>query len=141
MLQVALGWQNQHLYEFRVGTLGIDASAGPDVGVRLADIADEQGARLLYRYDFGDGWEHDVLVEAITSAEPGVRYPTCVGGARACPPEDCGGPPGYARVLEASRDPRHPDHGAMTEWLAGPFDPEQFDPRETNRRLHTLRLT
>ncbi len=141
VLQVALGWQNQHLYQFQVGTLQLWASAAPAVGITLTDVAATPGARFVYCYDFGDGWEHEVVVETVTPPEPGVRYPTCVAGARACPPEDCGGPPGYARVLEVSRDPRHPDHDEIAEWLGGPFDPEKFDRQETNRRLRTLRIT
>lgn len=93
-----------------------------------------------YAYDFGDSWTHRVAVE---KALPPHRTPQvcaeCVGGARACPPEDCSGTWGYADLLKVVRNPRHEEHKSMMEWLGGHFDPDAFDVEETNRFLRMLR--
>jgi hypothetical protein len=147
VLQVAMGWQNSHLHQFIVG----DTRYGePDPMVAELEFKNERTAtlnheapraedRFTYEYDFGDSWEHEIVVEKITPPEPGVRYPVCVAGERACPPEDCGGVWGYADFVEAVRDPKHPEHDEMIEWLGGEFDPEAFDREEANRRLRSLR--
>lgn len=93
------------------------------------------GASLRWDYDFGDGWEHDVVVEAIESPVEGKRYPVCLDGARACPPEDCGGISGYERLLAALADPWDPEHDELVEWAPDGFDPEVFDLVAANRRL------
>jgi len=95
--------------------------------------------KFLYEYDFGDGWEHELLVEKILPAEPGVGYPRCLKGKRACPPEDVGGVWGYADFLEIMRDPNHPEHEDMLEWVGGEFDPEVFDLEEVNAELEEMR--
>ena len=94
---------------------------------------------LLYEYDFGDGWEHKVKVEKAVEADTRLSYPLCVGGARACPPEDVGGPWGYKDFLAALADEKHPDHSQMLEWCGGYFDPEGFDANAVNRALGRLR--
>ena len=134
MIQAAMGWDNCHLHDFRIGPrrYGIpDADFGTNFEderkYRLADVAPTDDMRILYTYDFGDNWEHDVVVEKISPAETGVEYPRCVAGARACPPEDVGSVPGYAQFLEAICDPGHEDHDDMIEWVGGEFDPEAFD--------------
>jgi hypothetical protein len=82
--------------------------------------------RFLYRYDFGDDWEHDITVERVESGgDPTLR---CTGGARACPPEDCGGPHGYAHLLAVLADRKHEEHAEMKQWAPRGFDPEKFDP-------------
>jgi hypothetical protein len=136
VIQAAMGWQNYHLYDFEVGTsrLGVpDPEFGDDRSedarrVRLRDAGLAEGRTLLYRYDFGDGWEHDLIVEQVLEAprEAPVRA-RCLEGARACPPEDCGGPYGYAELLEVLADPDHPDHKELGDWAGADFDPERFD--------------
>ncbi|MBN1674542.1 MAG: plasmid pRiA4b ORF-3 family protein [Kiritimatiellae bacterium] len=81
-----------------------------------------------YVYDFGDNWEHTVRLEKIFPREKEVAYPRCIGGRRACPPEDCGGISGYAELLAIIRDPSHKDYRETLEWLGGEFDPESFAP-------------
>jgi hypothetical protein len=144
VLQEALGWQNYHLHEFEVDGRRIGV---PDPDWDDGDVLDEAtvsldqiatvGARAQYRYDFGDGWSHDLTVEQIAPAEPGGRYPRCLGGARACPPEDVGGPGGYAELLAALRDPDNPDYAELIEW-AGYFDPAHFDLGLADARLTRL---
>lgn len=141
MLQAAMGWTNSHLHQFTVG--GADYSdprfelddAEDEFGVTLAEVAPRERLRFEFRYDFGDGWEHEVAVEKILPAESSRRYPMCVAGERACPPEDCGGPWGYAEFLEAIRDPKHEEHDSMLEWIGGAFDSEAFDVASLNKRL------
>jgi pRiA4b ORF-3-like protein len=80
-----------------------------------------------YEYDFGDGWEHELTLEAILPRQPGQKYPLCIDGARACPPEDCGGVYGYENLLTVLQDPTNEEHQSMIEWLGGRFDPDRFD--------------
>ncbi|CAN5529483.1 hypothetical protein BH24ACT7_BH24ACT7_14700 [soil metagenome] len=106
---------------------------------RLEDALPSVGSKMRWDYDFGDGWEHKVLVEAITLPERGTTYPFCLTGRRACPPEDCGGPWGYGNLLEALADPDHPDHDDLTEWAPIDFDPARFDVDETTEAMRSLR--
>ena len=94
--------------------------------------------RFVYEYDFGDSWRHIITVEKVLERQSGVRYPQVVAGKRACPPEDCGGVWGYQEFLEAIRDPEHPEHEAMLEWVGGAFGPEGFDLRAVNEGLANL---
>lgn len=134
MIQIAFGWNDSHLHQFRVGrdifTDPRTLEEGNDLDerrFRLADVAPLPRDRFRYDYDFGDSWEHEIQVEAVQPREPGGTYPVCVGGRRACPPDDCGGVWGYVNFVEALADPRHEDHTMMMEWWGGPFDPDAFD--------------
>ncbi len=104
-----------------------------------ASCSSEKGERIRYTYDFGDDWEHEIVVEKVLVAEPGVRYPVCVAGKGACPPEDCGGVWGYERLREVLADPADEEHGEMLEWLGlqavAEFDPARFGVEEVNRVL------
>jgi hypothetical protein len=94
--------------------------------------------KFLYEYDFGDSWDHELRIEKVLPCEAGKRYPVCLTGRRACPPEDCGGIWGYASFLDAIHDPQHPEHEEMLEWISGEFEPEAFDLDEVNRELQRL---
>jgi hypothetical protein len=143
-IQAAFDWLGSHLWVFETpaGDYGIP---DPDLGHRSAasrrlnDVAVRAGDRLRYTYDFGDNWEHDVLVEDVLIAEPGVAYPRCTGGRRAGPPEDCGGIWGYRELLEILGDPAHAEHEERLDWLGlssgSEFDPARFDLGEVNRTL------
>ncbi len=137
-IQAAFGWWNYHLHLFEIGktTYMEPDPDGDDWGI---EFEDERGVLLskllpksakrtewVYEYDFGDSWQHEVLFEGFSPADPKARYPVCLEGARACPPEDCGGWPGYVDCLEAISDPKNEEHEAMLEWR-GPFDPSEFD--------------
>ncbi len=89
----------------------------------------------MYEYDFGDSWEHEVLFEGILLAESKVKYPLCLDGARACPPEDCGGVWGYADFVAAIQNPDNEQHEEMLEWVGGRFDPERFDPAKATKQM------
>ena len=94
--------------------------------VRLRDVATE-GSGFDYTYDFGDGWEHRIEVESVGPSDPSVEVPSCIGGRRGRPPEDCGGPWGYEHLLEILADPNHPEYDERVEWIGRPFDPARFD--------------
>ena len=148
IIQVAMGWSNSHLHLFRVGRTEYcepdpeDPSWGRDAiderPVALAAVAPSRGSRLRYIYDFGDDWQHDIRIERILARQEGRVYPACVEGRRACPPEDCGGSPGYAHLLKVLCNPRHPEYGPSSEWFGGSFDPEAFDLEGVNSRLSHL---
>jgi hypothetical protein len=106
--------------------------------VRLQSLV-SPGQSLIYEYDFGDGWQHAVLVEKQLEPDPRFSYPLCTGGARACPPEDCGGPLGYADFLMALKDPTHPEHDDTVTWTGGGFDPKGFSLNSVNMALAALR--
>lgn len=150
VLQAAMGWEDCHLHEFRIGrqTFGLpDPDAGLMGGagsvnerkVRLSDVLRKAGAKAEYTYDFGDSWEHAILVEKLLPSEPGLTYPVCTAGKRRGPPEDCGGLGGYYNLLEAIHDPEHEEHEDMLEWIGPHFDPEAFSVEDVNRRLAPLR--
>ena len=142
-LQIVMGWENCHLHEFRIAGKVYgepdpeDHHFGREVlnerRVPLARLV-AAGSWFEYRYDFGDGWQHDILVEAVRVAHPRKRYPVCLEGARSAPPEDVGGMRGYQRYLEALFDLGHRDHQAMLAWR-GRFDPEHFPITSVNRSL------
>ena len=137
-IQAAMGWENHHLHQFTIndvefGPVAPDAMPfGPDfedeTQVILSNVLPQQGGRLRfgYTYDFGDDWRHEVLFEGKPDAVVGQKYPVCLEGERTCPPEDIGGPWGFADYLEALADPAHEQHAELTEWR-GPFDAEDFD--------------
>jgi hypothetical protein len=139
-IQDAMGWKDYHLHEFtvvdsktrRVTRIGIPDDEMPDERPCLAGWKVPIARYLTcgtdpvrYRYDFGDGWEHTLEFEEVVPMD-GDRYPRCVAGASACPPEDVGGTHGYAEFLQVIRDARHPEHDAMLQWAGGAFDPNAF---------------
>ncbi len=148
VLQLAMGWTNSHLHWFRVGKQ-IYAEPSSDFDfevrdyrtVRLNQIAPAVKDRFVYLYDFGDSWEHDIVVEKILPIEKGAHYPRCLEGQRACPPEDVGGVWGYSDFVKAIRNPRHPEHDEMLEWVGGKFDPEKFDLNGVNGMLEVFQST
>lgn len=140
-IQTAMGWSNSHLHHFRVGEQLYgdprlmqenmeEMNYRDSTTTLLSDIVPKTGRkfRFVYEYDFGDCWEHEVLLEKCLEAEAGGTYPICLKGKRACPPEDCGGVWGYDDFLAAIGDPQHADHKDMREWVGGRFDAEDFDP-------------
>ena len=145
ILQVVMGWFDSHLHQFivRGEYYGIpDPDFGPKVKsekrVKLNQIVTRKGSKFIYEYDFGDSWEHTIVLEKILEPEAGVHYPICLEGERACPPEDCGGIWGYYHLLEAIQDPNHPEHEEMLEWLGDDFDPEEFDVDAVNEELKRI---
>ena len=153
VIQVAMGWTNSHLHHFLVGRERFcDPTINPgpesldetpdldEQKVALEEVAPIENARLIYEYDFGDSWLHTVTVEAIGWTETGSQpFAQCLEGARACPPDDCGGVWGYANLLKVIKNPKHKEYESMMEWLGEEFDPKTFDLAKTNASLAKLR--
>lgn len=148
VIQAAFGWWNCHLHEFEVGRTryGLpdpdeDWGEPPqDEGRTRLDAMAGEGSSFRYTYDFGDGWEHEIVVEKVLPADTSSAVPACIDGRRACPPEDCGGTWGYRELLEILANPAHPEHDERREWIGRPFDPEAFDPSEFDDNLRNGRL-
>ena len=146
IIQVVMGWENCHLYEFQIGDERYGdlstADRDPDMldarRTKLSQVTSHVGSTFRYVYDFGDWWDHEVVVEKILSVKRGKPV-TCLEGERACPPEDVGGVPGYEEFLEIIHDPDHEEHDEMLEWAGGQFDPEVFDIKTVNRMFKTVR--
>jgi hypothetical protein len=145
VLQIAMGWEDSHLHAFRVGdaTYGMAGLEGdldfePEEKVRVSQVLPDQKARLVYEYDFGDSWEHDVVVEKVLPAEA-APAPRCLDGRRACPPEDCGGVPGYQHLLKVLANPAHEEHEEMQEWAGEHFDAARFEVEEVNEIFGRLK--
>lgn len=147
-IQLSMGWTNSHLHSFTIQ--GVEyGMLLPDLGFDELEVRDEATVKLSkvipgekfkfsYLYDFGDSWEHEVLVEKVLDADPEIDYPICIKAKRACPPEDCGGSWGYESFLEAIRDPEHPEHEEMLEWIGDTFDPEDPALDEVNHQLKLI---
>jgi hypothetical protein len=144
VIQAAMGWTDTHLHAVEAG--GVDyGPPDPELDhvderrTAIGDVLSEPRDRMRYVYDFGDYWQHDVVVEKVLDAERGARYPICMAGKGRRPPEDCGGVWGYADLRETLADPAHEDHADMLEWLglesAEDFDPTAFDVDRVNGLL------
>jgi hypothetical protein len=150
-IQDAMGWLDYHLHAFRVKLprkkkiieIGIpieeeyyDEPTTPGWEILITDYFKEPGNLAPYMYDFGDGWHHDVLLEGILLKDKDAKYPRCIAGERACPPEDCGGVLGYYELIDVLKNSKHPDYQGHVEWLKShaknyhPYNPDYFDPEE-----------
>jgi hypothetical protein len=144
VLQVAFGWENRHLHQFCVGTVcfgepdeEFDLPVISERGVHLNQLMQEPGHRVRYEYDFGDGWDHEVVLEEMRASEEAVSVARCLAGERAGPPEDSGGPAAYADLISALTDEAHPQHQDLRRW-AGTYDATRFNLDELNHRLARL---
>jgi Plasmid pRiA4b ORF-3-like protein len=146
-IQTAMGWTNSHLHQFMIDG---DRYGDPELleddleyafidstKTRLSKLFAERPLpfRFQYEYDFGDSWEHAIEFEGTVPAQTGTKYPSCLEGKRACPPEDVGGVWGYEEFLKAIRDPKHEEHESYLEWVGGEFDPDAFDAVEATQRM------
>ncbi len=149
-IQAAFGWSDCHLHQFEIDGVSYSEPApdGDDFDVDfederqvlLSNLLPKSGKRTrwLYEYDFGDDWRHDVLFEGCPPLDPQVKYPLCLEGERACPPEDCGGSSGYVDYLAAIADPDHDRHEEILKWRS-PFDPEAFDPTKATEEMKKVK--
>jgi hypothetical protein len=143
VIQAAMGWQNSHLHEFMIDDREYGPSdsdegyqANDETQFRLGEVVKARD-RIAYTYDFGDGWEHEVVIEAAAEAETDGFYPACTGGEGACPPEDCGGTPGFADLKALLAGPPSPERDEIREW-AGDYDPARFDLTAANAAVAAM---
>jgi hypothetical protein len=146
IIQIAMGWNDSHLHQFIINEKYFGVPSPDDWRpvkderrYTLNQVAPSQKSRFIYEYDFGDSWEHEILIEKIQPLELGVKYPICIKGKRACPPEDIGGIWGYMEFSEAMSNPNHSKHDSYREWWSGDFDPEDFDIEDINQALQEIR--
>jgi hypothetical protein len=149
LIQIAMGWTDSHLHQFIVGRTfyGKPDPEFADMGSEtlnekrytVADLAPAAKKKFIYEYDFGDGWQHEVVVEKVLPPDPAFKHPVCLAGANACPPEDCGGIGGYYNLLEIMADAKHPEHADMKDWIGGELNAAQFDLNEVNAVLKRLK--
>ena len=148
IIQMAMGWENSHLHAFEIGE---DSYSAPledrfddldfkdERRMKLSQVVVSEGFKFAYEYDFGDSWDHIILVEKVLPFDPTQALPVCIKGKRACPPEDVGGVWGYDTFLEAIQNPDHPEHEMYREWGGEDFDPEVFDLAAINAALRDWR--
>jgi hypothetical protein len=146
VIQSSMGWTNSHLHQF-ISDDTFYCVRMPDddfwdemnnvdyEGIRISDLMSELNDVIMYEYDFGDSWEHKIVLEKILQPEENRKYPVCIKGARNCPPEDCGGVWGYEQLIEVLKNPDHEGYKSYIEWLGGEFEPELFDINEVNELL------
>lgn len=153
VIQIAMGWTNSHLHQFIAGrgyALTYYGKPDPECAgmsnrtlnekcYTVANLAPAAKRKFIYEYDFGDGWQHEVVTEKVLPPDPAFKHPVCLAGANACPPEDCGGMGGYYNFLEIMSEPKHPEHEEMKEWLGSEFDATEFNLEEVNTMLKRLK--
>jgi len=142
ILQIVMGWTNSHLHQFIIDGEYYGDPEDSDYGdirnerrFRLNQFVRRKGFKFIYEYDFGDSWKHTVHIEALLPVEKGKKYPICLKGKRACPPEDVGGVWGYDDLLEIFSNQKDPEYDEMMEIFGDDFDPEFFDMEYVNLRL------
>ncbi len=150
VIQIVMGWENYHLHAFEIEGQSYGDPEDDEFGslgtknekhFHLNRLGLREKAKFSYEYDFGDSWDHSILVEKILPAEKSAHYPICVTGKRACPPEDVGGIWGYNTFLQTIADPQSEEYDEMLEWVGDEFDPEAFDLVEVNNTLQGMELT
>jgi hypothetical protein len=144
VIQTVMGWTNTHLHHFVINGQ-FYSSPDEDALTALVDyrtislnqVVKKEGMEFVYEYDFGDCWEHTIVLEKKLSKKKNQFYPICFDGERSCPPEDCGGSPGYKHLLEVLGNPNHEEYAELKEWVGDYFDPEEFDLKLVNKLLKT----
>ena len=145
IIQAVMGWENDHLYQFIVEKnrcIGdpemLESDDIMDDGkTKLSDIFNEPKTKIIYEYDFGDGWEHELVLEKILEKDPKQHYPVCLEGKLNCPPEDCGGIYGFNNMMQIFKDEKHPEHEDIKEWVGENYDPDYFDPEDVNKSMRS----
>jgi len=148
IIQTTMGWTNSHLHQFIKNRTYYSRKMADDdfwgemdnvdySKMKISDLLKKEKDKIIYEYDFGDGWEHDIILEKIDTNGENKNIPTCLTGKNNCPPEDCGGIWGYADMLEILKHSDHEEYEDYIEWLGEEFDPKYFDKNEINEMLNT----
>jgi len=146
IIQTSMGWTNSHLHQFIKNQTNYTLRMPDDdtwyelnnvdyKEMKISDLLKKEKEIIIYEYDFGDSWEHDILLEKILPFDEKMKYPVCISGKMNCPPEDCGGVWGYSDMLEILKQPDNEEYDSYIEWLGGEFDPEYFDKDDVNDLL------
>jgi len=147
IIQTVMGWTNSHLHQFRIKDRYYSAPYEDSIEeesmieytdytkIKLNQVIKEEQQFFYYDYDFGDDWSHKITVEKIEQKKKGTFYPVCLDGERNCPPEDCGGTPGYEDMLQILQNPDDPEFRETMDWLGGGFDSEEFESELINELL------
>ncbi len=147
VIQTAMGWTNSHLHQFIDGNVYYsvqylneddwfsDCVDYKKKKLRVSDLLIDEKDKIVYEYDFGDGWEHTITLEKILPMEKQYNHPICIAAKMHCPPEDCGGVYGYMHLLEIIANPNHEEYDDTLEWLGDYFDPKHFSIETTNELL------
>ncbi len=146
IIQTSMGWTNSHLHHFIKDRTYYSPKMAEDdfwddgynvdyKKMIISDIMKSVKEKVIYEYDFGDSWEHDIILENILPFDSKLKYPLCTKGKMSCPPEDCGGIWGYADMLEVLKNPKHKEYKELKEWIGEDYDPEYFDINEVNELL------
>lgn len=148
VIQTTMGWTNSHLHQF-IKNRTFYARRMPDdytweelnnvdyKEIKISDLLKKEKEKIVYEYDFGDSWEHEIILEKILPIDEEKKYPVCLTGKNNCPPEDCGGIWGYSDLLEILKHPDHEEYEEYSEWLGEDFDPKYFDKDKINKMLRT----
>ena len=148
IIQTTMGWTNSHLHQFIKNRTFYSVKYADDdmwdemdnvdykkKKIRISDLIKVDKDKIIYEYDFGDGWEHDIILEKVLPVDNKIKYPICLIGKMNCPPEDCGGIWGYTDMLKILRQPDHEEYESFIEWLGDEFDPDYFNKDEVNDLL------
>ncbi|MDP2364546.1 MAG: plasmid pRiA4b ORF-3 family protein [Ignavibacteria bacterium] len=146
VIQSSMGWTNSHLHQFiknrvyftmrmKDDDMWDDMNSVDYKKMKVSDLLKAVKEKIIYEYDFGDGWQHDIILEKILAYDDKLKHPICLAGKMNCPPEDCGGIWGYSNMLEILKQPKHEEYESFVEWLGGDFDPEEFDIDYVNELL------
>ncbi|MFQ6613634.1 MAG: plasmid pRiA4b ORF-3 family protein [Fidelibacterota bacterium] len=146
VIQTSMGWTNSHLHQFIKDRTFYREKLDEDYfwgemnevdysTIKISDLLKKEHDKIVYEYDFGDSWEHDIILEKIENDGVDKNIPICLTGKNQCPPEDCGGIWGYYRLLEILKHPDHEEYEEYLEWLGGEFDPKYFDKNAINEKL------
>ncbi|MCW3124835.1 MAG: Plasmid pRiA4b ORF-3-like protein [Bacteroidetes bacterium] len=141
-IQIVMGWENCHLHQFAKGRdryigdlVQMEGEVEDEDEILVKTIFDKPGTTIRYDYDFGDGWEHDIVLEKILEVDPGLYYPRCIKGKSNCPPEDSGGPYGFMNMMEILASGKGRQKKEILEWLGDDYDPAKFNLQEVNEIL------
>ncbi|MGV3772260.1 MAG: plasmid pRiA4b ORF-3 family protein [Verrucomicrobiales bacterium] len=145
IIKIAMGWAGGHMHDFCLNGVYYGSADNMDelgfadeTKYTLQELITEPKSTFSYTYDFGDDWRHNIVVEKIMDTDPELTYPLCLKGAGACPPDDCGGIPGYYQMLEALGNPKHPEHRSLRNWVGYEFDPTEFSVLWVNKQFAAL---